>query len=228
MRTLKSGPFKILIENILIEFPSFFFIEKWMFININDHSVSAIFFDGPPTRFNMGILVKTKPLSYFDGFSSLGLHERLRIYVEGKYESDFRAPGFSQSLVDIIRSHVVPFAEQMKSFPAVIEYARGGVDVMTRTSWPEIRLAWCSTVEGKFDEARSYIEDAFREIEKYNLQRLLPTRRFQIMAELKPLLENGKPSEIGDFLRQLEREQVQYLKIEHLWKEAPFPFEVSP
>jgi len=116
----------------------------------------------------------------------------------------------------------------MKTFPAVIEYARGGVDVMTRTSWPEIRLAWCSTVEGKFDEARSYIEEAFSEVEKYNLQRLLPTRRFQIMAELKPLLEKGEPTPIGDFLRQLEREQVQHLKIEHLWKEAPFPFEVSP
>ena len=99
----------------------------------------------------------------------------------------------------------------------MVDHVRNGLDTFTSTSWPEIRLAWCDCATGQFEQARAHILEAFAEVEKHNLQRLLDRPSFVQMREILPLLEQGDPGPIGDYLRELERREVEYLQIQELW-----------
>ena len=225
MTARQKTPFKAMIDQIVSEFPAYHVRGKWVFQHIGNHHVSGIFFDGPPSKFNMGIYAVQRPLSLFgdpDGFS---YGKKARVYIDGTFSVDIRTPGFSNALVELIKSDLVPFSDRMRSFPAMVDHVRNGLDSFTSTSWPDIRLAWCDCATGQFEQARTHILEAFARVEKHNLQRLLDTPRFVQMREILPLLEHGDPGPIGNYLRELERREVEVLQIQELWQPAPFPFE---
>jgi len=225
MTARQKTPFKAMIDQIVSEFPAYHVRGKWVLQHIGNHHVSGIFFDGPPSKFNMGIYFVLRPLSLFDGPNGLTYGKKARVFIDGTFSVDIRAPGFSNALVELIKSDFVPFSDRMRSFPAMVDHVRNGLDTLTSTSWPEIRLAWCDCATGQFEQARAHILEAFAEVEKHNLQRLLDTSRFVQMREILPLLEHGDPGPIGNYLREQERREVEYLQIQELWQPAPFPFE---
>ena len=225
MTARQKTPFKAMIDQIVSEFPAYHVRGKWVFQHIGNHHVSGIFFDGPPSKFNMGIRFVLRPLSLFGGGNGFTYGKEARVYIDGTFSVDIRAPGFSNALVELIKSDFVPFSDRMRSFPAMVDHVRNGLDTLTSTSWPEIRLAWCDCVTGQFEQARTHILQAFAEVEKHNLQRLLDRPRFVQMREILPLLEHGDPGPIGNYLREQERREVEYLQIQELWQPAPFPFE---
>jgi hypothetical protein len=175
----------------------------------------------------MGIYFALRPLSLFGDTRNLPYGNRVRVFIDGSFSDDIRAPGFSNALVALIKSDLVPFSDRIRAFPEMVDHVRNGLDTFTSTSWPEIRLAWCDCVTGQFEQARTHILEAFAAVEKHNLQRLLDRPSFVQMREILPLLEHGDPGPIGDYLRERERREVEYLQIEKLWQPAPFPFEKS-
>jgi hypothetical protein len=227
MTEKSKGHFNRLAERIVTEWPTSIHIGRWIWMHIDSHVAMAIYFDGPPTKFNMTIYKSPKALCFFTETGSFSLGEIVHMECDGKYYGDIRSPEFIEILIDKIRISVIPFFTNYRSFYSMIEYFRNGIDAWHRTSWPEIRLAWCSTVEGDFNEARRQMEAAFVVVEKYKLQQqLLPTRRFQCMKHILTLFDQGAdPAAIGNYLRELERETVQHYKIEKYWKPALFPFE---
>ncbi|MCA3287518.1 MAG: hypothetical protein ING09_13290 [Roseomonas sp.] len=221
----QKTPFKAMIDHIASEFPAYHVRGKWVFQHIGNHHVSGMFFDGPPSKFNMKIHFVLRPLSLFGNPGGFAFAKTARVYIDGTFSVDIRAPGFSNALVELIKSDFVPFSDRMRSFPAMVVHVRNGLDTFTSTSWPDIRLAWCDCVTGQFEQARAHILEAFASVEKYNLQDLLDTPRFVQMREILPLLEHGDPGPIGNYLRERERREVEYLQIQELWQPAPFPFE---
>ncbi|MFM7689962.1 MAG: hypothetical protein ACKPAC_10990, partial [Alphaproteobacteria bacterium] len=191
-------PFKAMIDQIVSEFPAYHVRGKWVFAHIGNHHVSGIFFDGPPSKFNMKIFFALRPLSLFDASYTLPHGRKARVYIDGTFTVDIRAPGFSNALVELIKSDFVPFSDRMRSFPAMVDHVRNGLDSFTSTSWADIRLAWCDCATGQFEQARAHILEAFAGVEKYNLQRLLDTPRFVQMREILPLLERGDPGPIAN------------------------------
>jgi hypothetical protein len=225
MTARQKAPFKAMIDQIVSEFPAYHVRGKWVFQHIGNHHVSGIFFDGPPSKFNMGIYFALRPLSLFGDTRKLPYGKMVRVLIDGTFSVDIRAPGFSNALVDLIKSDLVPFGDRIRAFPAMVDHVRNGLDSFTATSWPEIRLAWCDCATGQFEQARTHILQAFAEVEKYNLQRLLDRPSFVQMREILPLLEQGDPGPIGNYLREREQREVEYLQIQNLWQPAPFPFE---
>ena len=221
----QKPPFKAMIDQIVSEFPAYHVRGKWVLQHIGNHHVSGIFFDGPPSKFNMNIYFALRPLSLFGDTRELPYGKKARVYIDGTFSVDIRAPGFSNALVELIKSDFVPFGDRMRSFPAMVDHVRNGLDTFTSTSWPDIRLAWCDCATGQFEQARAHILEAFARVEKHNLQRLLDTPRFVQMREILPLLEHGDPGPIGNYLREQERREVEVLQIQELWQPAPFPFE---
>jgi hypothetical protein len=173
----------------------------------------------------MAIHFVLRPLSLFSHARGFAYGKKARVYIDGTFSVDIRAPGFSNALVDLLKSDFVPFGDRMRSFPAMVDHVRNGLDTFTSTSWPDIRLAWCDFVTGQFEQARTHILQAFARVEKHNLQDLLDTPRFVQMREILPLLEHGDPGPIGNYLREREQREVEYLQIQELWQPAPFPFE---
>ena len=221
----QKTPFKAMIDQIVSEFPAYQVRGKWVFQHIGNHHVSGIFFDGPPSKFNMKIHFALRPLSLFGDTHKLPYGKTARVLIDGTFSVDIRAPGFSNALVELIKSDLVPFGDRMRSFPEMVDHVRNGLDSFTATSWPEIRLAWCDCAAGQFEQARAHILQAFAAVEKHNLQRLLDRPSFVQMREILPLLEQGDPGPIGNYLRERERREVEYLQIQELWQPAPFPFE---
>ena len=221
----QKPPFKAMIDQIVSEFPAYHVRGKWVFQHIGNHHVSGIFFDGPPSKFNMKIHFALRPLSLFGDTRELPYGKTARVYIDGTFSVDIRAPGFSNALVELIKSDLVPFGDRIRAFPEMVDHVRNGLDSFTATSWPEIRLAWCDCATGQFEQARTHILQAFAEVEKHNLQRLLDRPSFVQMREILPLLEHGDPGPIGNYLRERERREVEYLQIQELWQPAPFPFE---
>jgi hypothetical protein len=225
MTARQKAPFKAMIDQIVSEFPAYHVRGKWVFQHIGNHHVSGIFFDGPPSKFNMGIYFALRPLSLFGDTRELPYGKMVSVFIDGTFSVDIRAPGFSNALVELIKSDLVPFGDRMRSFPEMVDHVRNGLERFTSTSWPDIRLAWCDCVTGQFEQARAHILQAFARVEKHNLQRLLDTPRFVQMREILPLLEQGDPGPIGNYLREREQREVEYLQIQELWQPAPFPFE---
>jgi hypothetical protein len=139
----QKPPFKAMIDQILSEFPAYHVRSRWVFQHIGNHHVSGIFFDGPPSKFNMKIFFALRPLSLFGDSNTLPYGKTARVYIDGTFTVDIRAPGFSNALVELIKSNFVPFSDRMRSFPAMVDHVRNGLDSLTATSWPDIRLAWC-------------------------------------------------------------------------------------
>ena len=191
MTARQKTPFKAMIDQILSEFPAYHVRGKWVFQHIGNHHVSGIFFDGPPSKFNMAIRFVLRPLSLFGNPGGFAFAKMANVLIDGTFSVDIRAPGFSNALVELIKSDFVPFSDRMRSFPATVDHVRNGLDSFTATSWPDIRLAWCDCATGQFEQARTHILEAFARVEKHNLQDLLDTHRFVQMREILPLLEHG-------------------------------------
>ena len=221
----QKTPFKAMIDQMVSEFPAYHVRGKWLFQHIENHHISGIFFDGPPSKYNMQIRFVLRPLSLFGDTGGFAYGKEARVYIDGTFSVDIRTPGFSNALVELIKSDFVPFSDRMRSFLAMVDHVRNGLDTLTSTSWPDIRLAWCDCATGQFEQARTHILQAYARVEKHNLQDLLDTPRFVQMREILPLLEHGDPGPIGNYLRELERREVEYLQIQELWQPAPFPFE---
>ncbi|MFM7416849.1 MAG: hypothetical protein ACKO51_13890, partial [Alphaproteobacteria bacterium] len=102
-------PFKAMIDQILSEFPAYHVRGKWVLQHIGDHHVSGIFFDGPPSKFNMKIRFVLRPLSLFDGAGGFAYGKEVIVCIDGTFTVDIRAPGFSSALVELIKSDLVPF-----------------------------------------------------------------------------------------------------------------------
>jgi hypothetical protein len=218
--------FRHIIDPVLAAIPETRFIGRWLIVGPVDHCLRGVLFDGPPSRTHMPVYKALWPMSAFCGLDSLPQHEQILLKTDDqKYLFDLtdeRYPALFRRAFDDI---VMPFIESKRTMNQVIAFLNEPNQLSRWGSWHEIPRAWCATVTGDFEEARRQIDIAFQRIERAKFFDLLTTRRFVIMARIRDLIDAGAFSEIGDYLRKIEREMADHNKVSHLYTATVFPFE---